>query len=550
MDHRVLAIPDHLDEPPVQVSRAAEQPAGVRDQEISVALPVAECPRVFSVDLQGDRSRAAQAPVPGRRPRCLVLILRRPGQRGIRLEVTEVVAAGRRKRLAAAQLAQQAGTRLESPGDPFRLRLVVLLHERVAGHAERVLGEESRQFLGIHREHDVSLSAVGNVLEQFRIRIALVAQPDHADGDAALLELLEQFLVIAGLLAVGRVGEQQDVAGRVVSGLGQFLARRDQRHVDENPPTLALDPQCPVRHRVRIGHLLERLDNVWRTVDGDHRHLVLLAQQPDALGRAQVGQVHLRLPAGHLHRHAAGTIQHDRHRHSQLSVLLAQLHRDRQHVVQRAAVIPSLSETPFTAGQHQSATEFLDPLRQPGHLQAADVGRRGVLDAHSAVAVEGVERERMVAGTGHVDGQPRRCERPLQVACLAIGIEHQQAWSRFDPNHSRPPVVLGHRVIVEFEFGRVVMHSASLENVAKQQTIAARTELSLGAGQFSTVTHHPQRAGPFTVGSHPDGKLERLTRRYRQRQPDRLDSRVSHFRPLERPHVNRHPGLAGLTGCR
>ena len=71
----------------------------------------------------------------------------------------------------------------------------------------------------------------------------------------------------------------------------------------------------------------KRRDLVRLGVHREKRGGVHVAQQFDRSGRARVGQVHLlEAGAGHIHAHAARTIERDGHRHGQLAVLLPHFH--------------------------------------------------------------------------------------------------------------------------------------------------------------------------------------------------------------------------------
>ena len=79
----------------------------------------------------------------------------------------------------------------------------------------------------------------------------------------------------------------------------------------------------------------------------------------------------------------------------------------------------------------------------------------------------------MRTGTSHVHGNFCRLECSLQVPTRSIVRQQQQAWPGLDPHHASPLVVLGNRVINQFQFGRVVMHATGGKNVTKEQPVAS-----------------------------------------------------------------------------
>ena len=62
-------------------------------------------------------------------------------------------------------------------------------------------------------------------------------------------------------------------------------------------------------------------------IDGEDRHHVALRQQADALGRPQVGQVHLSFAPLRWAPHASRTIEGDGNGYAILAVLVPQFHR-------------------------------------------------------------------------------------------------------------------------------------------------------------------------------------------------------------------------------
>ena len=150
------------------------------------------------------------------------------------LQVGEVVAA-ERGRLPVALPAERA----EAAGD-FERRAV--FDERAARDGERVLRKDARELLGRVAEVDLPATARRDVLEQVRIHVGFRAHADDADGDAGLADLCEQVDVLARLLGIGGIGEEDDVL-RLGLGLHDHLGRGGERLVDEDAATHALDAE-------------------------------------------------------------------------------------------------------------------------------------------------------------------------------------------------------------------------------------------------------------------------------------------------------------------
>ena len=207
-------------------------------------------------------------------------------------------------------------------------------HEARARHGDGFLREQPRQFVGARGEVDAPLAAGGHVLQERRVGVRLAAEPDDADGDAERLERLEQPLVLAGLLRVRRVREQHDVP-RALLGLLNHLRRRDERGVGEDAAAHRLDAPHLVADPVLLARRRQRTDHVRRAVDGDHADLVERSERLDRRAGPEIGQIHLRAPVAGRRRHAAGTIEHHRHRERQLAMLVLDLHRHRQIRIER-----------------------------------------------------------------------------------------------------------------------------------------------------------------------------------------------------------------------
>src|SRR5262249_48945281 len=151
--------------------------------------------------------------------------------------------------------------------------------------------EEPRKLLGVFGEHDVPVPEASDVFEKARVGVGRLSQPDHAGGDSRLLELGQEFLVITRFFAVVGIRKEDDVLGGLV-GIHQLLAGGNERFVDEDAASLALNALHFAGDGLRVFYRDQFLDHVGGTVDGDHRHAVSRREHADGLGGAQVRQVH------------------------------------------------------------------------------------------------------------------------------------------------------------------------------------------------------------------------------------------------------------------
>ena len=232
----------------------------------------------------------------------------------------------------------------------------VLLHEGGPGDLDGLLREQARQVGGVLGEEAAAAAEPRDVAEEVRVGVRAGPEPDHRDRDAGLPEARHEGEVVARLLGVGGVGEEHDVA-RALRRAGELLRSGDERGVGEDPAAAGLDGADPAEDAplVREGH--QRHDDVRGGVDRDHRHGVAAAEQLDRGARPEVGEVHLRLARRDRHPHRPGAVERDGHRQEELALLLPDLHRHRQDLLDRGLVVAARSERRPAAGHEQAAAE-------------------------------------------------------------------------------------------------------------------------------------------------------------------------------------------------
>ncbi len=251
-------------------------------------------------------------------------------------------------------------------------------HKTRACHGDGFLRKEPRQFVRARGEVDPPLSAGGHIFQKRRVGIRLAAKTDDAHGDPERFERLEQPLVLARLFRVRRVREQHDVP-RPLLGLLNHFCRRDQRRVGEDAAAHGLDAPDVVTDLLLLARRCQRTDHVWRAVDGDHADLVEGSERLDRRAGPEIGQIHLRPAVTGRRRHAAGTIENDRHRERQLAMLVLDFHRHRQIRVEDRLEVPAHPVRRGAAGQQQSTTDVADKVRQCGERLRPRLAGRHVL---------------------------------------------------------------------------------------------------------------------------------------------------------------------------
>ena len=157
------------------------------------------------------------------------------------------------------------------------------------------------------------LPARGHVFQERGVRIRFAAETDYAHGNPERFESVEQPLVLARFLRVRRVREQDDVSGALV-GLLDDLRCRDQRGVGEDAAAHGLNASHLVADPVLLAGRGQRGDHMRRTVDGNDGDLVERPERLDRRAGSQIRQVHLGSTVAGRRGHAAGTIEHHRHR--------------------------------------------------------------------------------------------------------------------------------------------------------------------------------------------------------------------------------------------
>ena len=120
-------------------------------------------------------------------------------------------------------------------------------------------------------------------------------------------------------------------------------------------------------------------DHMRRAVDGDDADLVERPERLDRRARPEIGQVHLRATVAGRRGHAAGTIEHHRHRQRQLAMLVLDFHRHRQIRIEHGLEIAAHAERRRAAGQEQSAAEVGDEARQRSERLRPGLASRHVL---------------------------------------------------------------------------------------------------------------------------------------------------------------------------
>ena len=293
-----------------------------------------------------------------------------------------------------------------------------------------------------------------------------------------------------------------------------------------------------------------RLNDVSDGINGEHRHHVALRQQADALGRPQVGQIHLGFAPSDGHGHASRTIEGDGNGHAVLAVLVPQLHRNRQKRIERALEVTANAEAAFAAGQQETASQVLDELGQVLHPHAAERRRRHVLDDDGPVPVQYVGRQGRLAGRLEIDGNMGRLQRSPQRPLFSIVIDDQHPRAGVHKDDARSHVVFCERIARHVDLDFVGLHAALFQEVAKREPVATREEVRLPPRDQLRAAEHANLPVSLAVGIDVDRELERLAGSDRIGELDRFDRHVAQARSLEGPIVDRHAFFAGSPGRR
>jgi hypothetical protein len=95
---------------------------------------------------------------------------------------------------------------------PRRLRSRGIFDEGRPGHRDRLLREDVGEFSRHFGEEDAALPPFSDVFEEGGVGIAASAHPDDAEGRTVRPHFLDQLHVVARLLGIGRVAEEDDVS--------------------------------------------------------------------------------------------------------------------------------------------------------------------------------------------------------------------------------------------------------------------------------------------------------------------------------------------------
>ena len=409
-------------------------------------------------------------------------------------------------------------------------------------------GEEPRQFVHARREVDATLSASGHVFQERGVGIRFAAEADYAHGNPERFESIEQPLVLARFLRVGRVREQDDVSGALV-GLLDDLRCRDQRGVGEDAAAHGLNASHLVADPVLVAGRGQRGDHMRRTVDGNDGDLVERPERLDRRAGPQIRQVHLGSTVAGRRGHAAGTIEHHRHRQRQLAMLVLDFHRHRQKRIEHGLEIAAHAERRRAAGQEQSSAEVGDEPRQRSERLRAGLASRYVLQDDRAKSQQAGRILRHLRRPDRADAQLAGRQGTAQVVRPSAGVDHQDRRRRFDAHGAVAPVVLGDAIAPGRELQPVAGDAGPIDEVPKRQLGGARLKAACGARNLDAVTQQDGLGVDRAIGAHRRGELKRLPLVDHAGQVERFDGDVRRLAAAEHPEVDRQAARRRFVCC-
>src|SRR5205823_5988705 len=143
--------------------------------------------------------------------------------------------------------------------------------------------------------------------------------------------------------------------------------------------------------------------------------------------RVILGEVEL----GHLlvggHRHRAGAVDREHDGEARDLDLLLDLHRDRQRLLDRRAVVAAEAEALFAAEHDEAAAVLAHVVADVAHLGARQLERRDVREHEAVVLLQARRLARDPGGLDNRDLDVLRTERRregLRVAPVLLGEQH------------------------------------------------------------------------------------------------------------------------------
>ena len=263
------------------------------------------------------------------------------------------------------------------------------------------------------------------------------AQGHRRNGRPAVDQRLHQAVVVGGLgLPVAEHDQVLD-PGR---GAVEHLPRGVHPRVHEGPAAGAdavdggLDPGP-------VAGGLERDGDEGLAVEADHAHLVLRAEQLDGgLGGL----------AGERDRqalHAPALVDDEHHRHRGLLLLLLEAAGQRQHLLDRRAVVAAEPEAVLAAKHRQPAAEVRDVAAEQRELRRREVRGRHVRDHHRVEGEQAGQVRRAALRRADLHGQVLLLHRVHEGRHRPrLLVQHQHAGPAGDVDGGGNRVVHGEAV--------------------------------------------------------------------------------------------------------
>ena len=491
--------------------------------------------------LGGERADPAESGLPDRGNRRLEFIAGDQEDFGPLPAVTEIVAA-------ETGGAAEVGLR-----DRTQRRRVIGLDRRVdegiAGHQERILRENARKLVGAVRKIDHAVAAARHILQETGVAVLPGAEPDHADRDPGPARALQQLPVSAGLLRIGGVGEEDQVAGRRIRP-HQLVRRLVERRISEDASAHRLDAADAGFAADDILARRQRNDRMRSAVDRDDSEFVARHHQPVDLERGQIRHIHLgQVPDRR--RHAAGAIQRDDESEQIFAELLPLLHRDRQYFLERRTVVAADGERTAAAGHHQPERAGSDHAGQQRHAVRPEPRSRDVFKDHSGISGQLPRRQFRRGRAPDDDWNLRLREHPRKVAGGRLRQQQHRLAPR-DRDQPPRPVVPGpfvRRRVGADNLDRIIRHAGLIAPVAPGNEVDAAVQLHLA--------HHPAAVAAPDAAGHllrlrgddPAVQCVELPGRGRHRRVDSGDGQIVR-RSAEKPaQVDRNAARGGSGKC-
>ncbi len=352
----------------------------------------------------------------------------------------------RRRADVAEQLRRAVDARQDRAGR-YLTREEGLLDDVRARRQRRLFGEDRRDLARVPGEVVDAPAGLGQIRQERRCALP---DTDARERDALLgVHLLDQ-LGDAGRIGAA-VGEQDDVAHRAVI-LRQDLGGELHAGHDVGPAADA-DRADLVHDRIRVVERRDRHRHRRDVVEDDHANPVLRAEQLHRADHGLLGEIELGHAARGL-RHRARVIDDEQHRHARPTLLVLDLHVDRQRALERRVEVAADAERGRPADSDQAAAKIAHIGLDGVHLPLSQRTRRHIDQDHGRVLGQRRQIGRQPIGATNVDRQAGGLERgqDLGIALDAVAgrrvVDQQQARRAGHLGEGRELIVLVERVSV------------------------------------------------------------------------------------------------------